>query len=238
MKTRIKLVLSIIVLISFAILGGGSIDQFITAFQVWLFVMIAFIIVLVIYKMCTFNEEEGKREQRRKLQEAQRMEKKKIFEAETQKLIAEMGEPDKTISLMNDAYDINDSINVYESKQIVRILGKNYAFKDILSCTFTDNSYIKKGKVTAETTTKTGSMASRAIVGDIIAGPVGSVIGGTTAKKNATYHQEDDTTIHDYTVIINVNSISEPIIRIRTYRRGSITNEIVGLMNVIINRTK
>ena len=56
------------------------------------------------------------------------------------------------------------------------------------------------------------------------------------AKKNTEYIQEDDKTFHDYTVIINVNSIAEPIIRIHTKEDGKLTNEIVGLMNVIISR--
>ena len=47
---------------------------------------------------------------------------------------------------------------------------------------------------------------------------------------------EYDKTEHDYTVIINVDSISEPVIRIHTGRDGKLTNEIVGLMNVIISR--
>lgn len=238
MKTKIKLALSTLALIGFAILGGGSIDQFITAFQVWLFVMIALVIVLVIYKMCAVSEEGKKREKRRKEQEAKRVEKKKILEVETQKLLEEMGEPDKTISLMNDVYDINDSIMVYESKQIVRILGKNYAFTDILGCTLTDDSYVKKGRISSETRTKTGSLITRAVVGDVIAGPVGSIIGGGSAKKNTTFHQEDDTTIHHYMVIINVNSISDPVIRIGSYRSERIPNEIVGLMNVIISRNQ
>ena len=33
-----------------------------------------------------------------------------------------------------------------------------------------------------------------------------------------------------------MNSISEPVIRIHTGERGKLTNEIVGLMNVIISR--
>lgn len=238
MKTKIKLILSILTLAIFAVLGGGSVDQFINAFQVWLFVMIAFVIVLVIYKICVFNEEDKKREQDRKVQEANRVEKKKILEVETQKLLEEMGMPDKAIPLMNDGYDINDSIMVYENKQIVRILGKNYMFKDILSCTLTDDPYVKKGQLTAETRTKTGSLVTRAVVGDVIAGPVGSIIGGGSAKKNTTFHQEDDTTIHHYMVIININSISKPVIRLGSYRSERIPNEIVGLMNVIINRTK
>ena len=115
-------------------------------------------------------------------------------------------------------------------------MGKKYNFRDIINCTFTDNPTTIKGKINATTKTNTGSMVGRAIVGDIIAGPAGAVIGGSTAKKNTEFSQENDTIIHDYTVIININSISNPIIRIHTGIRGKLTNEIVALMNVIISR--
>ena len=132
--------------------------------------------------------------------------------------------------------DLNSEIHVYESSKKVFILGKEYSFKDVISCTFSDNPRIVKGKITAVTKSKNGNVIGRAIVGDVVAGPAGAIIGGTTAKKNTEYIQEDDKTIHDYTVIINMNSIAEPIIRIHTGEDGKLTNEIVGLMRVIISR--
>jgi hypothetical protein len=76
----------------------------------------------------------------------------------------------------------------------------------------------------------------RSVVGSVLGGTAGAIIGGTTAQQKTEYIQEDDRTIHDYTVIININSISNPVIRIHTGRDGKLTNEIVGLMNVIISR--
>ena len=144
------------------------------------------------------------------------------------------GNPDKTIVVSE--LDLNSEIHVYENSKTVFILGKEYTFKDIMSCTFSDNPRIVKGKVTAITKSKNGNVIGRSIVGDVVAGPAGAIIGGTTAKKHTEYIQEDDKTIHDYTVIININSISDPIIRIHTGQDGKLTNEIVGLMNVIISR--
>ena len=69
-----------------------------------------------------------------------------------------------------------------------------------------------------------------------MAGPAGAIIGGATAKKHTEHIQGKSFTFHDYSVLINVNSISEPIIRINTGRRKELANEIVGLMNVIISR--
>lgn len=78
-------------------------------------------------------------------------------------------------------------------------------------------------------------MIGRAVVGGVLAGGAGAVIGGTTAAKDtvtvATH--ANDTVIHDYTVVINVNSFSNPVVRIPLGKDK--VNEIVGLMNVIIN---
>lgn len=106
----------------------------------------------------------------------------------------------------------------------------------ILCLVLSDNPQVIKGNITAVTKSKNGSVIGRAIVGDVVAGPAGAIIGGTTAKKNTEFIQGNDRTIHDYTVIINMNSIVEPIIRIHTGEDGRLTNEIVGLMNVIISR--
>lgn len=146
------------------------------------------------------------------------------------------GVSDKCIVIKK--FDINSEIHVYESPKIVFILGKKYKFSDIISCTFSDKQSIVHGQVTATSTTKsrTGSTLGRAVVGGVVAGGAGAIIGGTTGKKNTEtiYHQEDDKVIHNYTVVVTVNSISNPIIRINTNDNGSLTNEIVALMNVII----
>ena len=81
-------------------------------------------------------------------------------------------------------------------------------------------------------------MAKRAIVGGVLTGGVGAVVGGATARKETTVKQENDKVIHDYTVIVNINSLSEPIVKIPLGSDGAKVNEIVGLMNVIISRNK
>lgn len=64
-----------------------------------------------------------------------------------------------------------------------------YSFDDIIRCDLKSNDNINKTiiPVQSETTyvTKTSgtSMAGRALVGAVIAGPVGAIIGGATAKK-------------------------------------------------------
>lgn len=235
MKT--KLFLSSLILLAFAILGGGSFDEH-GNIAGWVWIILAVIVVLfLIVLIMSYQEEENKKEKR----EQARLKREERLKAQTeeyetlkQQFLTTNGTPDKTLVI--DKLDINSEIHVYESSKRVFILGKEYAFKDVMSCTFSDNPRVIKGKITAVTKSKNGSVIGRAIVGDVVAGPAGAIIGGTTAKKNTEYIQGNDKTVHDYTVIINMNSIVEPIIRIHTGEDGKLTNDIVGLMNVIISR--
>ena len=64
-----------------------------------------------------------------------------------------------------------------------------YSFDDIISCDLKSNDNVSEEIVPAQSETKyvtktSGkSMAGRALVGAVIAGPVGAIIGGATAKK-------------------------------------------------------
>ena len=235
MKT--KSILSLLILFVFAVLGGGSFDSdgHISAW-VWIVALVVVIIIIVsAINQSEIDEERKKKQKEARLKREQELEeKRRQYEVQKQIFLGENGTPDKTVII--DELDINAEIHAYEKSKKVFILGKEYSFNDIISCTFSDNPRIAKGKVTAITKSKTGDVIGRSIVGDVVGGSAGAIIGGATANKHTEYIQEDDRTIHDYTVIININSISEPVILIHTGERGKLTNEIVGLMNVIISR--
>ncbi len=126
---------------------------------------------------------------------------------------------------------------IFAETKKIWILGKAYDFKDIIGCSLSDNSHIEKGKVTYETKTSTGSMLGRAVVGGVLTGGVGSVIGGATAKKNTVaVPQGFDKVIHDYTVLVNINSLTTPIVRISCGSNGGKVNDIVAIINVIIRQ--
>lgn len=232
-----KLILSSLILLAFAILGAGSFDEH-GNIAGWVWMIVVVIVIFFIIMMIVSFQEEEKRKEKKEQARLKREEKLKAqteeYETLKQQFLTTNGTPDKTLVI--DKLDLNSEIHVYESSKRVFILGKEYAFKDVMSCTFSDNPRVIKGKITAVTKSKNGSVIGRAIVGDVVAGPAGAIIGGTTAKKNTEFIQGNDKTIHDYTVIINMNSIVEPVIRIHTGEDGKLTNEIVGLMNVIISR--
>lgn len=234
---RSKLILSSLILLAFAILGAGSFDEH-GNIAGWVWMIVIVIVVFFFIMMIVAIQEEEKRKEKKEQARLKREEKLKAqteeYETLKQQFLTTNGTPDKTLVI--DKLDLNSEIHVYESSKRVFIHGKEYAFKDVMSCTFSDNPRVIKGKITAITKSKNGSVIGRAIVGDVVAGPAGAIIGGTTAKKNTEFIQGNDKTIHDYTVIINMNSIVEPVIRIHTGEDGKLTNEIVGLMNVIISR--
>lgn len=175
------------------------------------------------------NQEEARTQEMIKFEK-----EKQKYDSAMSDLVNKYGNPDKVISL--NGYDINNDIIAFGNAERIWITGKDLQMSDILNCTYNDNSYIEKGAVSYETRTKNGSMATRAIVGGVLTGGVGAMVGGATAKKNTIVNQEKDTLIHDYTVIINVNSLSEPIIRIPLGNDIDMVDDIVGLMNVIISR--
>ena len=142
------------------------------------------------------------------------------------------GMPDKTIVVRE--LDLNSEIHVYEHSKKVFIMGKEYTFKDVLACSVSSQERIEKGNIISVTGSDNGSVAGRAIVGGIIAGPAGAIIGGSTADKRTEISQDDDKVVRDYTVNITMNSITDPIINIHTGEDVKLTNEVVSLMNVII----
>lgn len=234
---RTKIFLSSLILAIFGLLGGASVDED-GSLSGWMWIVIIGVVVAVISGIMQSSAEDQKKREKaaadREKRLARETEQKARFEEWSSKYISENGIPDKTIIVKpNDEMEI---IHVHEGKRQVYLKGKMYDFKDFINVTFTDSPIIIKGKTTATTKSSTGSTVGRAIVGDVIAGPAGAIIGGTTGKKTTEFQHENDRVIHDYTVVVNVNSISTPIVRINTGADGKTTNEIVGLINVIIAR--
>lgn len=154
---------------------------------------------------------------------------------EKHQLVSKYGEITKIIPIEED--DLNKSIIVFEKTNCVVINGLEMSMDDILRCTYVDNTRTEKGAVAYESKTENGSLIKRAIVGNLLLGSAGAIIGGATAKTTTTIvRQDNDTIYHDYTIIVNINSLSSPIIKINLGQDGSKVDEIIGLMNVIINR--
>lgn len=206
-------------------------------------IIVAFFVVVGIALIWASNENQMKQEEAKQTNEknaikkqAEREAKAVTYNASRKELVSKYGEPDKTIVF--DEFNLQKEIIVFGKTNRIWLLGKDLLMSDILSCTFSESQRTVKGNVSYQTKTSTGNMTKRAIVGGVLTGGVGAVVGGATARKETTVKQENDKVIHDYTVIININSLSDPIVRIPLGSNGTKVNEIVGLMNVIISRNK
>ena len=225
---KAKTIISSLILIFFAILGGGSVETVnyvLIGFLVFIGIMILFGIFGGIYD---FKTNKAKKEKERLEREAKQAE----YIAQKKQFLAANGTPDKTIVVRE--LDLNSEIHVYENSKKVFIMGKEYSFKDVLACSVSNQERIVKGNIISVTESNNGSVAGRAIIGGIIAGPAGAIIGGSTADKRTEISQDDDKVVRDYTVNITMNSIYDPIINIHTGENVKLTNEVVSLMNVII----
>jgi hypothetical protein len=149
-------------------------------------------------------------------------------------LISKYGNPDKTIILKE--LDIKGEIIAFGDTGYVWILGTPYLMKDILDCKLSDSQRIIRGSAIHDAKSNNRNMAKRAIVGSLIAGEAGAIIGGITSKKQTVTKYSEDKIYHNYTIVINVNNLSNPIIEIPLGDDDNKTNEIMGFFNVIINR--
>lgn len=204
-------------------------------------ILVAFFVVFGVALIWASKENQKKQEEINRINK-ERSERKKVeiatkeplYNSALNDLISKYGKPAKVIKLSD--LNLDKEIIVFDKTSRIWICGKDFSMNDILSCTFSDSPTVVKGKVTQEIKTNNGNMVKRAVVGDILLGGPGAVLGGSTASKTMTTTQAADKIYHNYTVIINVNSLSEPILRIELSDDSKTVNEIVGLMNVIINR--
>lgn len=130
-------------------------------------------------------------------------------------------------------------IRVYEESQTIVIDGKPYKFSDLIGC---EGSSVPREEVVQTTTTDTGNMVVRAVVGGALFGVLGALTGAVTAKKQTSLDKDQET--HDFhralydnshrtgSVIIYLKSISNPSVEISCYKREE--KEICTLINAII----
>lgn len=125
---------------------------------------------------------------------------------------------------------------INEHLQKLYIEKKEYSFKDILDFSIEDNAHTMSSGSTSISNANTGSMLGRAAVGGIIAGNVGAIVGGSTASRTIETSGSYSTVIHDYSIIITINSLSSPIITLNVGQDQDLVNKIRSILTVIMKR--
>lgn len=206
----------------------------------WVFILVFFIIVyaILLYAVRGYNDEYKAEKDLERRKAIQIQEKKEAQESVRLTRIAEYeslyGECTKVISNPGDSSQ--DFIRVYEKPSVIIIKDEKYSFDEIIGYNLTDNSRVIKGELSSSTSTSNASAVGRAVVGAALGGVAGAVIGGATAKQTTEYKQGEDKTIHDFSVNINVNRLSEPLVKLHIGRNEDLANEITALINAIVVR--
>ncbi len=156
------------------------------------------------------------------------------YEASVRNLEIDNGKLTKKISLKE--CDLKEDIIVFKESEKIWICGEMYSFKDILGYNLTDNQQLKKGDIEFKTKASTADMLGRSFWGKFLAGDIGATVGATTGEKSTIAVQQNDVVLHEYFITINVDSLEKPTIRLSLGDNEALTNEIAGLINVIIKR--
>lgn len=164
-------------------------------------------------------------------------EKERKYNIAKNELFARNGEPCKTIVISESCFDIfniNNELVVFDKAKKLWLCGHEVSIDDINSFAIDDESVVLKGQIKAVTSTNTGSLAGRSIAGALIGGEAGAIIGGSTAKKETIFEQENDKVIHDYALVVNLRDLNNPMLLIKIGANKNKAMEINALMQAIM----
>lgn len=184
-----------------------------------------------------YNRIEVEEQRKRELVQNQKILETQSFEQRISDLEEQYGKATTKVCLSIfscDKLNIEKYFIVFGDTSVVFLKNMALQFKDILSYSLSDNKKIVQTAQTI-TTSKTGSVVGRGIVGGLVAGPAGAIIGGSTASKDSTTTFNSPITTHDYTIYITVNNLNNPMIELPIGNYENIARQISSLLEVIIN---
>ena len=197
-------------------------------------IAVLIVVAIIIIKLIVAKKKRGKIKADELEAERLLQLKKRAYEGRYAKVVGMFGEPSKRVAI--EQYNLDKEVVVFEETDRIWLCGKAYPMTSVLGCTLENNHSIIRSDVVSTTKTDTGSMLGRSLVGGAVAGDAGAIVGGATADRVTISKGGVDKTAPNYTIIIYVDSLSDPVISIDTGEDSKKTNDIVGLMNVIINR--
>lgn len=129
-------------------------------------------------------------------------------------------------------------ILVSESAKRIMINETIFDFNQISDCFLTDDSERVLSSTISREGSNTGSVIGRAVVGKILMGNTGAVVGGLTASKTATTSEQTIKNLHNYTLKIEIDSISTPIIHVPLGDNSELAYELHALFKLISKRNQ
>lgn len=140
-------------------------------------------------------------------------------------------------------YILANHVFIFEESKILYVANEPIPFEKILGFDLKDNkkTIVKTTSPKYKTSTNTGSMIGRAIVGGVLTGGVGAVVGAATAKKTTKVVEEGKTTsstYHKYQIVLNVDDMSNPVRVIDCKYHQDKAEQIANVLNIILHRNQ
>ena len=159
--------------------------------------------------------------------------KRKNAIAKKESIIQKYGEATAEIAVGDDF------LMFFESSKIALIQENPIPFNKILSYSLCDNQQIIATTTgEANSSTSTGSMAGRALVGGVLLGGVGALAGAATAKRDTEINTTTSyDTRHDYIIYLSLNDMANPQVIIRFGNDADSANKAASIFGIIINQS-
>lgn len=113
------------------------------------------------------------------------------------------------------------SVLVFDQIRKIIINQTVYDYSDILD-------FSVNGQMSYKTSTSTGSMIGRGIVGGVLLGGIGALAGASTGNKHTTSQ------VGLYTITVNIRNMQHPIEEFKT-QSLAIANQFEGVLKIIID---
>lgn len=128
---------------------------------------------------------------------------------------------------------------IFGEAELLYIDGQEVLFKDIISYNITNQRKVeyRETTYTSKTTTSTGSMLGRAVIGAAIGGGIGALIGASSASKKTTTIAvpQESTVINKYILQINVRKLECPVIKVKLGNSTKNAEDIKAIFTYIID---
>lgn len=222
-----RTIISLLILISFCIIAGGSFDK-------GDFIFILLLIPFLLLAMFLDNERNKKKAEKRNRELEEKEENRK---KENENKLTTLKTSFKNVTKVVN-YDYEKFIIIDEYEENIMLNEKLYNFRDIIDYAISDNSQVIYSSTISKTSSDTGSMLRRTIVGGVVGGGIGAIIGGSTASKTTVTEGGVSSTRHDYKISITINDLSNPVQRIELESNEQHLREIESLLRIIVTRNK
>ena len=206
--------------------------------------VVAVVVIFALLMSKDIENQKAKREERAAAHKLEVQKQQEEFQAQVDELKRQYGEC--TLNVCIDCfqkYVLANHVFIFEESEILYVANESIPFEKILAFELKDNqsTITKTTSPKYKTSTNTGSMLGRAVVGGVLTGGVGAVVGAATANKTTTVVEEGKTTTtvkHNYRITLTIDDMANPVRVIDCKSYQDRAEQIANVLNIILHRNQ